>query len=219
MSIAGLGKADVAASASYNYCAENNLNNLVLAKDIREHAMYVCETVNAAQNMMDMADLYRFQSNGTYQEATVDYPGDIFPKRYLRTLVSGPISGTDFVSVMPGHYRLATEAGKTSELMNKMSVAESYPAGQRVFAKSRLSQLNGNDVSEGDVVEKTQSTDSVADPLGQLAGISSSNNHCSSATIWRTEQRSYCTQDNSDGCSRMSARLCEEIKLDLRFRK
>lgn len=218
LSIAGLGEADVAASTSYSYCAENNLNTLVLAKDIREHALYVCETLNSAQDMMDMADLYRFQTNGTFQEAAVDYPGDIFPKRYLRHLVSAPVKSTDFVSVMPGHYRIATESGKVSELVNAMAVSESYPVGRRVFAKSRLSQVNGNEVSEGDVMEKTQSSEVSADPLAQLVS-SVSGNRCSTAAVWRTEQRSYCTQDSLDGCARASAKLCEEIKLDLRFRK
>lgn len=218
LSIAGLGEADVAASTSYSYCSENNLNNLVLAKDVREHALYVCETLNSAQDMMDMADLYRFQTNGTFQEAAVDYPGDIFPKRHLRHLVSAPVKSSDFVSVMPGYYRIATESGKISELVNTMVVSESYPIGRRIFAKSRLSLVNGNEVSEGDVMEKTQSTEIAADSLGQLVP-SIAGNRCSTAAVWRTEQRSYCTQDGLDGCARASAKLCEEIKLDLRFRK
>jgi hypothetical protein len=218
LSIAGLGEADVATSSSYSYCSENNLNTLVLVKDIREHALYVCETLNSAQNMMDMADLYRFNSNGTFQEAVVDFPGDVFPKRYLRHLVSAPIKPTEFASVMPGHYRIATESGKVSELVNRMVVAESYPTGQRVFAKSRLSQVNGNEVSEADLMEKSQSSEVSADPLAQLVSLVDGS-RCSTASVWRTEQRSYCTQDSSEGCSRVTAKLCEEIKLDLRFRK
>jgi murein L,D-transpeptidase YcbB/YkuD len=222
LSIAGLGEADVSASTPNSYCSENNLNSLVLAKDIREHALFVCETLNSAQNMMDLADLYRFQPNGTFQEAVVDYPGDIFPKRHLRKLVGAPMKQTDFVSVMPGHYRIVTESGKNSELINTMFISESYPAGQRVFAKSRLSLVNGNEVSEGDVAEKVHVADSATNAIGQLFGsptLSTVSNRCGTATVWRTELRSYCTLDSLDGCARTTAKLCEEIKLDLRFRK
>ncbi len=222
LSVAGLGDIDVAPSSSYNFCSENNLNNLVLAKDIREHALYVCETLNSAQNMMDMADLYRFTANGTFQEATVDYPGDIIPKRYSRMLVSAPLKNSDFVSVMPGAYRIIGDSGKISERINVQSVSENYPAGQRIFTKSRLSAINNNEVSESDVLDKTmasnevQTAENVVVPVVQSAAASS---RCQAATVWRTDQRSYCTADLQEGCARSSAVLCEEIKLDLRFRK
>ncbi len=215
LSLAGLGDVDIATSSTYNFCSENNLNNLVLAKDIREHALFVCETMNGAQAMMDMADLYRFQSNGTYQEATVDYPGDIFPKRYLRTLVSAPMRATDFISVMPGHYRFSTET-KTSDRINALTIAESYPAGQRRFVKSRLNTINTNEFSESDVQALTESG---SDPSLKTTPQALVMGHCQTATVWRTDQRSYCIQDSQEGCDRTKSAMCEEIKLDLRFRK
>jgi L,D-transpeptidase YcbB len=221
LSVAGLGDIDVAPSSPYHFCSENNLNNLVLAKDIREHALFVCETMNGAQNMMDLADLYRFTSNGTFQEATVDYPGDIIPKRYLRMLVSAPLKNTDFVSVMPGAYRAIGDSGKISERIDVMPISENYPSSRRIFAKSRLSAINTNEVSEGDVQDKTVVSNEALLEGTVIPNTSAvlSNMRCQTASVWRTEQRSYCTSDAQEGCSRTTAQLCEEIKLDLRFRK
>ncbi len=228
LSIAGFADIDVAVSAAYNYCYENNLNTLVLSKEIREHALFVCETLNAAQGMMDLADLYRFQSNGTYQEATVDYPGDVIPKRYLRVLVGSPMKSGDFVSVMPGVYRMASDT-KTSDRINTITLPEAYPNTRRIFAKSRLSLVNTNEVSEGDVQDKSQASavpTSAADGVSEVSAdpvapthLGSASNRCELASIWRTEFRSYCIQDTQEGCGRASSILCEEIKLDLRFRK
>ena len=212
LSVAGMGEADAVASASYSYCSEMNMNTVAPVRDIREHALFVCESINAAQSMMDLADMYRFNSNGTYQEAVVDYPGDIFPKRYLRTLVSAPIKAGDFVSVMPGVYRISGDSGKNEARANVMKVAENYPNAQRVFAKSRLSSVNNTEISEADVADKV---DGASTDVGVSTGGASK---CATASVWRTEQRSYCTQESQEGCAKSST-LCEEIKLDLRFRK
>ena len=211
--IAGSGEVDIATSANYNYCSEMNMNTVTPVRDIREHALFVCESLNAAQSMMDLADLYRFNSNGTYQEAVVDYPGDIFPKRYLRTLVSAPMKPSEFVSVMPGVYRIAGDSGKTDVKVNAMKVSENYPNTQRLFAKSRLASVNNTEIAEDDVQDKN---DNGVD--AQAGSSVSSGQKCAGAVIWRTEQRSYCTQESQEGCAKSST-LCEEIKLDLRFRK
>ena len=224
LSIAGLAEPDVTSANSSNYCSENNLKNLVLAKDIREHALFVCESLNGAQSMYDMADAFRFTTNGTFQEAAVDYPGDISPKRYLRLLAGAPMKSTDFVSVMPGHYKIVTESGKVSDRINLMSVSEAYPEASRVFVKSRLDVINANEVSEADVKDASQSAGLATDGalsegvLPKAVSVSASNK-CATASVWRTEVRSYCVSDSLEGCDRSAAKMCSEIKLDLRFRK
>lgn len=225
-SLASQGEIDMVASQSYSYCSETNLNTITLVKDIREQALFVCESYNQARSMMDLADLYRFNSNGTYQEAAVDYPGDVIPKRYLRLLVGAPFKTNEFVSVMPGVYRVTGNSGKSEVRANAMSVSENYPNVQRTFAKSRLSVINGSELSEGDIVETN--ADTAADRTSALTGeavqinvgpAAASAQRCLGASVWRTQLRSYCTQDSQDGCSRDQSLVCEEIKLDLRFRK
>lgn len=223
-SLASQGEIDMVSGQSYSYCSDTNLNTVTLAKDIREQALFVCESYNQARSMMDLADLYRFNSNGTYQEAAVDYPGDVIPKRYLRLLVAAPFKTNEFVSVMPGVYRVTGSSGKSEVRANAMSVSENYPSTQRTFAKSRLSVINGSELAEGDVVEAN--SDFMADMnsmVGQAtqlnAAQASTGQLCNGASVWRTHLRSYCTQDSQDGCSRDQSLVCEEIKLDLRFRK
>jgi len=224
-SLAAQGEIDMVTSNSYNYCSEVNMNTVALVKDIREQALFVCESYNQARSMLDLADLYRFNSNGTYQEAAVDYPGDVIPKRYLRLLVGAPLKTNEFVSVMPGVYRIAGNSGKSEVRANAMNVSENYPVAQRRFAKSRLSVINGSELAEGDFADTN--SDSMADmnsnSIGQNVQLgaygTSQAQRCSNASVWRTHLRSYCTQDSQEGCSREQSLVCEDIKLDLRFRK
>ncbi|MBC7420356.1 MAG: L,D-transpeptidase family protein [Bdellovibrio sp.] len=205
--LAGMGDIDMVGSASYSFCSENNIGKLKLVTDVREQAKFVCESYNAAKSMMDYADLYKFGTNGTYQEAFADYPGDIIPKQHLRYLVATPVPAGSFVSVMPGVYRMRGELSKVDVRQATGSISESYPNQKRSFGNSQTG------VEDDDTdLSAAVSTDPAA-PVVALAGA------CASASMWRTNNRSYCTSDATEGCGRESAKMCQEVKLDLRFRK
>ena len=209
--LASLGDLDYASSADSTFCSENDISRLQLVTDIREHAKFVCESFNQAEGMMDYADLYRFASNGTYQEAFVDYPGDVIPKKNLRYLVSTPVGPQEFVSVMPGQYRLASANGQLEQKIST-TLVESYPNLKRTFANS---QTGVDDDSEIDTNLLTPGQMSAQQaPLDPQAETCASN-----ALLWRTNLRSYCVKDSAEGCQKTTAQMCQEIRLDLRFRK
>ncbi len=216
--LAGLTDIDTAPQTNYAYCSENAIDKLRLVVDIREHAKFVCETYNQAQSFMDYADLFRFGASGMAQEASADYPGDIIPKMHLRYLVATPMSANDFVSVMPGVYRIAGDSGKTGSRATTANLMESYNVENRVFANSQ----NRGEADDIDLATTVSATGQAATPSLAITDATaevSAAGRCANASVWRTEKRSYCTSDSSDGCSRALAQKCEEMKLDLRFRK
>ena len=109
---------------------------------------------------------------------------------------------TDFVAVMPGVYRIEGETGRQNMRATTTALTETYGDLTRTF---------GNSKSHGEVddIDLETTVDSGAISTGR----------CGEASVWRTEKRSYCTHDGLDGCSRALAQQCEEMKLDLRFRK
>ena len=208
--LAGLTDIDTAPQASYAYCSENAIDKLRLVVDIREHAKFVCETYNQAQTFMDYADLFRFGQSGMAQEATVDYPGDIIPKMHLRYLVATPMTANDFVSVMPGVYRIASDSNRSTRATTA-NIIESYPSETRTFA-------NSQNRGEADDIDLATTVASAGSP--EVSAIqTSAASRCTDAPVWRTEKRSYCNSDSLDGCNRALAQQCEVMKLDLRFRK
>ncbi len=211
--LAGLTDIDTAPQTNYAYCSENAIDQLRLVSDIREHAKFVCETYNQATTFMDYADLYRFNSNGTAQEAAADYPGDVIPKMHLRYLVATPMTANDFVSVMPGAYRIASESGQSTRATTA-KITENYSQQTRTFANSQ----NRGESDDIDLAT-TVSAPGSASLISVTASASATVGQCTEARVWRTEKRSYCTSDSLDGCNRALAQQCEEMKLDLRFRK
>lgn len=200
---------DLASQANYSYCSDNVIDKLRLVVDIREHAKFVCESYNSAQGMMDYADLFRFDSRGSYQEASSEAPGDIIPKRMLRTLVATPMKGSDFVSVLPGVYRVAGESGQSDIRATNVGLVENYPNLVRSF---------GNSQNQGEQ-DDTDLATTVGAPVDAAVIVANAHPSCASAVLWRTEKRSYCTQDAAEGCNRSQAQECSEMSLDLRFRK
>lgn len=216
MYVAGKNKLDQMDQIKSKYCSEMNLSKLRLVTDIREQAMFVCEALQSAQSMMDLSDLFRFASNGSYQEAVVDYPGDIFPKRYSRMLVSAPVRGTEFVSVMPGVYKIINETGAGETRIDAMNVLENYTNEARKFSQKISTSVDQEKEIAEELVEDTRG---LPTPEGATTNRMSSISQCMKVAVWRTEQRSYCTADTQEGCDRQMAKMCSEIKLDLRFKR
>jgi hypothetical protein len=162
--------------------------------EAREQAKFVCQSWSAAKSMMDMADLYKFETSasldGQFQEAWVSEPGDVQAIRHLRHLVSAPLQAGDFVSVFPGAYKIVADgrSAVSTKIVGLPPVVESYPTEDM----SRQFDL---------------------DPATGAAPT------CVGAETWRTDQRSYCTSDNYEGCDRATAASCQALNLDLKFRK
>ncbi len=218
--LAGLGDIDVVNSTNYSYCSETNIAGLELSRQIREHAKYICESYNSARTMMDYADLYNFQTNSTYQEAVADQTGDVVPKRHLRYLVAAPVStSSGFVSVMPGVYRINGEQSKLDTRIQTGSLVESYSSLRRTFGNSKT----GVELGDSDVA--TPPTEGLiaiginADGTIQTAAPVRPKAPCEDAKMWRTASRSYCVSENQEGCSIRNTQMCQEVRLDLRFRK
>ncbi|MBC7740737.1 MAG: L,D-transpeptidase family protein [Bdellovibrionaceae bacterium] len=226
--LAGLNEIDVVDSSNYTFCSEAKIAQLQLATQIREHAKYICESYNSAKSMIDYADLYNFQSNGTYQEAVADHTGDVVPKRHLRYLVAAPMNAAgSFVSVMPGIYRINGDQSKIDVRVATGSLVETYPNVRRTFSNSKT----GVEIDQSDApvaLAAAQSVNTIVTADNTVLTITNGETTttpiapkapCEGAKLWRTSSRSYCNSDGMEGCSRASAKLCQEVRMDLRFRK
>ncbi len=145
-------------------------------------AKNVCAGWSGAKAPLDLRDLFSFNSDGTFQEMWVTYPADVIPTKHPRYIVSAPFSASDFVSVFPGAYKVQAD-GK----------------GQRAVAVKV-----GNLTSSERTLRYSLNTDLSFTSLGEVSP-------CLDAQTWKTDQRSYCTNDNQEGCNRTQAETCEAM--------
>jgi hypothetical protein len=177
-------------------------------KDLREHAKFVCDSWNNAKSMADMADIYKFETTaeleGMFQEAWMTEPGDIQAIRHSKHLVAAPMTSADFVSVMPGVYRILPDRkGAKSIQIRSENISENYSA------EDLSRDLPVKDIASISSQETTETEEADIDPATS----------CPLAKIWRTESRSYCVTDNAEGCDRITAKQCQPMRIDIRLRK
>lgn len=181
----------------------------------REQVTMICDSWNHGKSMLDMADLFKFESlpefEGQFQEAIVSEPGDVQAVRHLKHLVSAPFLGSDFISVFPGVYRVSVD-GKPSVKSIRIATAGLIENYEDTDLSRDLRTSIPDPKTTTPVVTDQESTDKDQTPLSAAAT-------CSTANSWRTELRSYCTSDRQEGCDRTQALKCEVLRLDLRFRK
>lgn len=173
---------------NFDYCS-----SLAAVAEAREHVQYICAAFNSGRSMMDLSDLFRFETaaeyEGQFQELNVGAPGDVQPLRHAKHLVSAPLTVNDFVSVFPGVYRISLD-GKTA------------------FKSVRVDTAAQESYADKDLV-LTETTDEEIEVKT-----------CDSKTsMWKTEMRSYCSNDKVEGCDRNQAQVCHPIDLDLKFRR
>lgn len=149
--------------------------------DVAAGAKSVCQAWNTAKVPTDLRELYNFGSDGTFQEMWVTFPGDVIPSKHPRYLVSAPLGEQDFVAVFPGAYRVQAEGKKTTAYSVKSA------------------SLNQIDSSSGFLLNRFKTF------------ISLEGEDCSSARVWKTESRAYCTSDQLEGCDRSFAEKCEAM--------
>lgn len=142
-------------------------------------AKSICKSWSEAKKSDDLRELFEFADDGTFQEMWVTFPGDISKVKHPRYLVSTPMSQADFVSVFPGTYKFQAE-GK---------------------GKPAVSVKVGN---------VTQTTSVYGISLNAIQSLSNlvSGESCTSARIWMTASRAYCTRDSMEGCDRSSESSC-----------
>lgn len=207
-------KLDILQRVDYKFC------NIVKLFSVREHAQFVCDAWNSAESFLDLADLFRFDYNGTFQEAWPTHPGDVQALKHGKHLVSAPISGQDFVSVFPGGYIFHSERLKRSIPVYQDELPYLYPEVTRKFhQKSNKENLDhqSNELSIEDMAILEARGVRLSEAIN--TNFNAVHPECRTARVWRTEFRSYCTSDSEDGCSRTDVAMCEVMKLDLRFRK
>ena len=88
--------------------------------DVSPEAKDVCTAWNTAQSPTDLAPMYQFNKDGTFQELWVTYPGDMISSKHPRYLVSAPMTDSDFVAVFPGAYRVQAEGKNTTAVSMKV---------------------------------------------------------------------------------------------------
>jgi hypothetical protein len=148
-------------------------------------ALAVCRAWTSASKPQDLRELFNFAEDGTFEEMWVTAPGDAFPTKHPRYLVSAPIGESDFVSVFPGSYRFQGETSKGKP-------------GKAVIVKA------GRVLSEV-TSEFSLNSDTTLNSMD-------STNDCSNALSWKTEQRAYCKRDSQEGCNRSQAKTCESLQ-------
>lgn len=149
--------------------------------EVSDSAKVVCKAWNSAKNPFDLRELYNFAGDGTFTEMWVTYPGDVIPSKHNRYLVSAPMTTQDFVSVFPGAYKFQAE-GKNTNAISVMT-----------------SDLSQDATSSGFSLNARQTLFTV------------SGEECSSARMWKTDIRAFCTSDKQEGCDRSSAQACHAM--------
>jgi hypothetical protein len=78
-------------------------------KDAPALVYNVCSAwVNGSQSQ-DLRPLFSFNSDGSFEQHWVSYPGDVFTSKIPRLLVSVPVTEADTVAVFPGVYKIQSE--------------------------------------------------------------------------------------------------------------
>lgn len=149
--------------------------------DVSLKAKTVCQAWNTAQVPTDLRELYSFGNDGTFEEMWVTFPGDVIPSKHPRYLVSAPLGERDFVAVFPGAYRVQAE-GKKATAYSVRSASLAQIERSSGFSLNRFKTF-----------------------------ISLDGEDCSSARVWKTDSRAYCTSDQHEGCDRSSAEKCEAM--------
>lgn len=202
-----------------------------------DFAKILCDDYRKANSMMDLADFFLFETkaafDGQYQEAFIWFPGDIFSVRYKRNLIALPLNGAaiapgDSLAVFPGSYKVEVKRGKTviqSSVVNTNDMTENYSATQLARnIKPRVTVATAVVAPAPPAVNTSQAPSFFIDtPSTTTAAVTSASDNdqdsCLKARMWRTENRSYCTSDQADGCKRQTAKLCEVTNIiDFRFR-
>jgi hypothetical protein len=152
----------------------------------------------ALSNFMGMSEFFHFGGSGFLEYAALA-PGVQFTYTVNRILVAPPrIRGGPgvFVNVLPGDYQvLSAEGVKTAQSFH---VASNY--GRMAEPSSLMLETT---MVQAPAVPDPTGSDYQA-PILQTAG-------CATAAEWRTELRSYCRSDATEGCNRATAGACEPM--------
>lgn len=102
----------------------------------------LCAGWNKAKDPGQLRELFSFGTDGTFTEMWVTYPGDVFPAKHPRYLVSAPLTETDFVAVFPGAYRFVSESKNAKSVGARAGVQENETIqGISLNVDSSLSSL------------------------------------------------------------------------------
>ncbi len=124
---------DVSRRMNYNLCKE--LPNWARVSKVTEEAIRICRIYNNAKSFIDLSSLFSFRSvnntdrlqPGSYFQMWMTAPGDQVRVLMRRQLVSAPIRGEDFISVLPGVYRFESENGAASSVsVSTGQIVENY---------------------------------------------------------------------------------------------
>lgn len=149
--------------------------------EVPRNAISICQSWVNAQAPSDLREIYNFAEDGTFKEMWITFPGDVIPSKHPRYLVSAPLTERDFVAVFPGVYKVQAE-GKNMPAVSVKVGDVSQNAAAQIFSLNTKSSF-----------------------------ISLNAEDCSTARLWKTDSRAYCTNDQLDGCDRATAAQCEPM--------
>jgi hypothetical protein len=215
------GTRDGTVALSYKACEAAKLP-MMTAKGAR-----LCKAWNMG-TFMTLTEMFNFAQNGSYSQWEVGQQGKPYAYSMGRLLVAKRTSSdiAAFVNVLPGQYVVEVTDVKgivraqATGPVGAINPAAALAMNMGWLPPSSKLLMNGNGalIAVPNAVDPTADTaaptaavlaaSDTGDETGEIVNL---NETCSSARMWRTELRAYCTSDNVAGCARSTAKVCEPM--------
>jgi hypothetical protein len=218
--IKSFGTRDGAVALNYKTCERAALPKLTTKGE------RLCKAYNMGTFLM-LTEMFNFQPNGSFTQYEIGDQGKPYPYTFGRLLVAKRTTAqiSPFVNVLPGQYTI-----EVTDAKGAVSTRSTGPVGainptnalaMNIGWMPPASQLKMNGTAAIAVprsIDPTADTNAPSDAT--MASADADDNAgeyvdhsatCSSARMWRTDLRAYCTADTVAGCARSSAKVCEPM--------
>jgi hypothetical protein len=179
----------------YNYCTQKS-------PTLAEESVDICRAWKSS-SFIELTDLFDFDSKGRFKQFWVGRPGGLFKFQNKRHLVGAPFKTNEFVSVLPGQYvveftgsdgKIKTTALSVGQIKANYGYVPTHSLVIQQAAAATIATMPENNPGI------------ILPPVTEPQVLEGST--CETARLWKTEFRSYCRSDGSEGCSRASAKAC-----------
>lgn len=218
--IKSFGTRDGAVALDYKVCERSKLPKLTTKGE------RLCKAYNMGTFLM-LTEMFNFNANGSFVQYEIGAQGKPYPYTFGRLLVAKRTNAqtAPFVNVLPGQYVIeVTDAKGAVSTRSTGPVGSINPANALAMnigwlpAASQLKMNGTAAINVPQAVDPAADTNAPSDAL--LAQADADDNAgeyvdksatCSSARMWRTDLRAYCTSDATPGCARSAAKVCEPM--------
>lgn len=218
--IKSFGTRDGAVALDYKTCERKSLPKLTTKGE------RLCKAYNMGTFLM-LTEMFNFQPNGSFVQYEIGDQGKPYPYTFGRLLVAKRTNAqiAPFVNVLPGQYTIeVTDAKGAVSTRSTGPVGAINPTNALAMnigwlpAASQLKMNGTAAIAVPQAIDPSADTNAPSDAVLASADVDDNAGEfvdrsatCSSARMWRTDLRAYCTADTTAGCARSTAKVCEPM--------